>query len=549
MAPLPLDGITEMSRDVMPRAAAARRLMMMMNGPGGAPMSYESACETLDLFKGVWSNPLTEQDGMMLRKDVSVPTGLTWYDLRAPALNLFPTVTPLRNSVPRRQPRFPGDAAHWKAVTSIANQATSYAALGWVPEGQRADSISYTVAQMTQPYATFGAEDGLTEEARYAAEGFEDEDALVQMRLLLRTYVKEENAILGGNHNLSLSAPSTPTATLGASTGGSIGAGTYNVYCVALTYEGFQLATVSSTGVLQSKTVTGNDGQTFTINGGSSNKSSAGSTGVLSGSTNTIGASVPVVNGAVAYAWYVGTAGNELLQAITTINSVMLTSLIGSTQNASAITANCSTNSIAYDGLLTQAYNYAALQSGSIGSTYIAVQPTGTAGTGTPLTASGRGSVAEIDTMFQTMWSNYRISPTVLYVNAQELKNITNKVLVASGASLLRVNETTGPYKVSASGVITSYFNPFTADGGMEIPVKLHPTLPPGTILGWSEKLPPWYVSNQTPEVAEVLTRQDYYSEIWPKTSRIQRYGVYCQAALALYAPFGVGLITNIANG
>ena len=53
--------------------------------------------------------------------------------------------------------------------------------------------------------------------------------------------------------------------------------------------------------------------------------------------------------------------------------------------------------------------------------------PTGTAGTGTPLTASGRGSVVEIDNMLETMWNNYRLAPTVIYVNAQEQKNITNK--------------------------------------------------------------------------------------------------------------------------
>ena len=35
----------------------------------------------------------------------------------------------------------------------------------------------------------------------------------------------------------------------------------------------------------------------------------------------TLNATAPIVNGAVAYAWYVGAAGAETLQAITTINS------------------------------------------------------------------------------------------------------------------------------------------------------------------------------------------------------------------------------------
>jgi hypothetical protein len=63
---------------------------------------------------------------------------------------------------------------------------------------------------------------------------------------------------------------------------------------------------------------------------------------------------------------------------------------------------------------------------------------TGTVGTGAVLTASGRGSCNEIDTMFQTMWANFELSPTVIYLNAKELKNITSKVLTNSQGPLLR---------------------------------------------------------------------------------------------------------------
>ena len=38
----------------------------------------------------------------------------------------------------------------------------------------------------------------------------------------------------------------------------------------------------------------------------------------------TLFATAPIVNGAVAYAWFVGPAGSETLQAITTINSADL---------------------------------------------------------------------------------------------------------------------------------------------------------------------------------------------------------------------------------
>jgi hypothetical protein len=154
--------------------------------------------------------------------------------------------------------------------------------------------------------------------------------------------------------------------------------------------------------------------------------------------------------------------------------------------------------------------------------------------------------------MLKSMWDNYRISPTVIYVSSQELKSITKLVLTNSTAPLLKYEAAidergSAEYKLTAAGVISFYFNPYTADGGMKIPVKLHPNVPPGTIMAYAERLPSWYVSNETPLVAEVLTRKDYYTQVWPKITRQQDYGVYAQESLAIYAPFATGLITGIA--
>ena len=67
-----------------------------------------------------------------------------------------------------------------------------------------------------------------------------------------------------------------------------------------------------------------------------------------------------------------------------------------------------------------------------------------------------------------------------------------------------------GEYQLTASGVIQYYYNPFAINGGLRIPIRLHPKVPPGTILGWCENLPIQYQSNEVPNVAEVKTRQDY---------------------------------------
>jgi hypothetical protein len=38
-----------------------------------------------------------------------------------------------------------------------------------------------------------------------------------------------------------------------------------------------------------------------------------------------------------------------------------------------------------------------------------------------------------------------------------------------------------GPVNIMASGVISSYYNPFAIDGGVKIPIKIHPRVPPRT--------------------------------------------------------------------
>jgi hypothetical protein len=160
--------------------------------------------------------------------------------------------------------------------------------------------------------------------------------------------------------------------------------------------------------------------------------------------------------------------------------------------------------------------------------------------------------VNEIDNMFLTMWQQFELSPTVLYVNAQEMKNITTKVLSNTAGPLLRYDSPAagaGEYHLTASGFVEFYYNPFAVDGGLKIPLKIHPRVPPGTIIGWAENLPIQYQSNEVPNVAEIKTRQDYYQIDWPIVTRQRQVGVYAEEVLAVYAPFAMGVVCNIANG
>jgi hypothetical protein len=493
--------------------------------------------ESLELLKGALANPNDE-----IAKTISTGTGLLAYDLQAPAKNLYPFVTPIRNVMPRVGGGT-GTMTNWRQVNAIIG--SGFDAMGWVPEGQRSGQMSYSTSNKSASYVTIGEEDAATFEAISAGREFEDIQARMTFRLLQKMMLKEEMAILAGNASLALGTPSTPTLSASGS-GGTLAATTYYVKVVALTLEGYQNSSVTS-GVATSKNVTGADGKGYTLNGGSSNISAEASQATSAG--NTLFCSVSAIQGAVGYAWYVSTAtGTETLQAITTINSLAISAPLSTgNQSQTQITADCSLNSsYAYNGLLTS-----ALLSGS--NAYVASLATGTAGTGTTLTASGRGSVVEIDTMFQKMWDTFELSPTVLYVNSQELKNITSKVLNSASSPALRYDSaadgSTGEYQITASGVVQFYYNPFAINGGLRIPIRIHPRVPPGTLLGWAENLPIQYQSNEVPNVAEVKTRQDYYQIDWPIVTRQRQVGVYAEEVLAVYAPFAMGVITNIANG
>jgi hypothetical protein len=488
--------------------------------------------ETLEAIKKAMQTGNDE-----LKKSITTATGLVAYDLQAPAKNLYPVNTPIRNAIPRRGGGV-GTATNWKQITSI--NGSGYGAMGWVPEGQRSARMSYTTADKAASYRTLGEEDQASYEAVSAARTFEDIRSTQTMRLLQKLMQKEENAFLGGNSSVALGVPSTPSLAAGGS-GATLPAATYSVIVVALTQEGYQNSSVAN-GVATSQSITGADGSNYTLNGGSSNKSAAATQAITLGEV--LSCSVTAVTGAVAYAWYVGLAGAEKLEAITTINSVTFSApLAGTGQAATAISADSSRNAnYAFDGLL-----YSAFAAGS--NAYISTLATGTPGTGTVLTASGSGGVTQIDTMLQTMWNNYQVSPSVIYVNAQELKNISAKALAASGGSSLLLYSDSNGKAIVTNTTVTGYFNPYSPNGGVVIPIKLHPTLAPGTIMGWAENLPVQYQSTNVPNVAEAQVRVDYYQIDWPQKTRQYEVGVYVEEVLAVYAPFAIGIINNIANG
>jgi hypothetical protein len=497
--------------------------------------------ETLDLIKIAQSTP-NDIIKSFVQPSTST-TGFQTYNLEAPAKKLYPILTPLRNSIPRVGGGY-AIQANWKTVTNI-NVNNTRAGLA---EGQRGGLIDYTLNEVFASFRGYGLENNVTFEANYAAKNFEDVKALAVEQTLQGLMVQEERLILGGNTSVAMGTTPTPTVA-NVSGGGSYTTATYSVICVALGLQAyldtvgvnngsigtsFNAATATVSGVI---TRTNADGTTTTFGGGSAQKSASATVSQTSGDSLT--ATVTPVNGAVGYAWFIGLVGAERLNAVTSINSVRsLAPSSGTAQLASTLAASDNSTSVLdFDGLLYQAF-----KSGS--NAYTASLATGTAGTGTGLTADGAGGIVEFETAFINFYNKYRMSPTTIYVSAQELINISKKIIGNSGAPLLRLTTNAGdPSSIQGGLVCTEYLNKVT---GTKVKIQVHPNMPAGTIFMYADNLP--YPMSNVANVAQMLMRQDYYQIEYPLRTRKYEYGTYADGVLQHYAPFSMGIISNIGN-
>lgn len=469
-------------------------------------------------------------------KAINVALGLVYYDLEPVAKQLYPVITPLRNNIPRVRGDG-GTATHWKAITGINTAALA----AGVSEGNRGAVVTTSEQDFVASYKGVGLEDYVTFEADYAATNFDNVRSLAVENLLRAVFLQEEQILLLGNGGgLALGTPATPVAALVA--GGSMSAQNWAAYAVALTSDGYNNSTVAG-GIPLAVTRTNADGSSDTYGGGSSQKSAVSNTVTTAGGNLSVSLTVTALKGAVGYAWFAGDpaagAAGAKLAAVTTINSALLTVNPAGTQLASAVTADNSTNALIFDGITTLALSATGLFSTNL---------TGTPGTGTGLTADGAGAIVEIDADLKSFWDNRRLSPTEILVSSQELINITKKIIAGGASPIFRF---VGDFKgdaanVTAGALVGSYLNKFAMGGAVNIPVRLHPNVPAGTIIYLSDRIP--YPLANVRNIIQVKTRREYYQIEWPLRSRKYEYGVYADELLQMYAPFAFGVRANIGN-
>lgn len=466
----------------------------------------------------------------------SATTGLQVYDLEAPAKLLYPVLTPLRNKIPRVGGGR-GIQANWRAITAI-NSSNISAGLG---QGNRGGVMDQTTKEYFAAYRGIGLDNYVTFEADMSAEGFQDLKSTAVQSLLRALMIQEERIILGGNGITGLGTTPTPSLTAIGSGGAIPTSTTVQVGCVALTMEGRRL-TVVPTGIPQVVTRTNADGSTDTYGGGAAAPSAVASVATVAGSSS-ISAHVAPVVGAFGYAWYFGSGGTQYLVAMTNINSILYTAALpGSGQTFASVSGDNSVNNLVFDG-------FAAIAAKAGSGAYWAAMPTGTDGIGTPLTPDGSGGIVEIDAALQSFWDNYRLSPDEMWVSSQEQNYFRRKVLTAPSGTvpLSRFTIATAQNQVRGGSAVRGYLNPFGMGQAQELPIRLHPDMPPGNVMFTTSELP--YALNDVTNVYQVRTRKDYYQIEWPLRTRKYEYGCYSDEVLQHYFPPSLGFITNIAPG
>ena len=490
---------------------------------------------------------------------ISQSTGLLWYDLRPVVQLLYP----FKELIPEisRLPRVSadgGNAYHWKRITAINPGAI---ALG-VSEGNRGGRIAITEQDQTATYKTLGLESSVTFEARLGAENLSPDALGVAVQSTLRSVmIGEEQALILGNASTALGTTPTPTLSAAGSTG-TWAAGTAYVACVALSGYGWLNTTPYASGaggVPGQITKTNADGSTDTFGGGSAQPSAQASVTVTANQVVT--ATVAPVAGAVGYAWFAGSATGVLyLRGVTTANSVNIAGPGSSSgqpmtalQVASAYQDN-SRNLLLPDGVVSQIFG--GVFGGAPGTAMstnptlpndVAISTGGsltyTGATGnTGLTISGT-NIEEFDAVLRAAYDQYKLGYDRILMSAADIQNFMGTMLGENAAAAFRIffdaDQTTG--RIVAGRRITSYLNKWF---GNTLDIEVHPFLPPGTVLFWSDRTP--YELAGVPNLLEAHVRQDYYQIQWPFQTRRYEYGVYCDEVFSCYFTPAFAAITNL---
>jgi len=407
-------------------------------------------------------------------------TGIYSYDLSG-LVSLIPVVTPWRDIVARVKSPDGNPYAVWRAILNLTNSQPD----GSMGFDYAANEVQFEEQDFQARYKPTGYAGLVTQDAYDLAMGYADPYAVSTFNTLNQVLIMDDRKLMGAQ-SFALAQPTAPTLT-GHSTAGTISASSLYVGVAARTGSGYYYGSGNSQG--NSTQITG-----------------------LSGTTNSVTATVPSVKGAVAYDWFYSANGSTFYYyTTTTVNAATITTTITSNNALPSATTcpdmstqwkgsagvptynsaadNGSANANDYDGLLA-----------SLSGDYNGVGQWVQAGTGTAnpainasldgaaLTLTG-GTVAEIEAdLFVPLWNQVKCSPTAIMVNAKQAQEIANLILGANSATTYLQTDPSGRVNVTAGGRVGSIVN--APAGGVTVPIEVHVSLPPGTIVARTDRVP-----------------------------------------------------------
>jgi hypothetical protein len=408
-------------------------------------------------------------------------TGIYSYDL-SELVSLIPVVTPFRDLVSRKGSPDGNPYAVWRAIMNL-NSAQPDPSMGF---DYAANEVVFQEQDFQSRYKPTGYAGLVTQDAYDLAKGYGDPYAIATFQTLNQVLIGDDRKLMGAQ-SFALARPAAPTLANGAS-GGSIAAST-------TVYVGVAART----------------GSGYYYGSGNSRGNSANITTASSGSSQTVSATVGSVRGAVCYDWFQSANGTTwYYYTTTTVNAVTMTSVIvannalpttlpdlstswlGTASTVPTYLAsgdNGSANANDYDGFLASlAGDYNGTGQWVQSGTSTANPSINTSLDGAVLTLTG-GTITEIEQyLFLTLWNQVKCSPTAVMMNAAQAQEVANLILGANSATTFLNTDASGRISVVAGGRVGEIVN--APAGGVTVPIEVHVSLPPGTIVARTDRVP-----------------------------------------------------------
>ncbi len=457
-----------------------------------------------------------------LAKAIDLTTGLTGFNLEAPAKLLVPLLAPFRQSIGRRV--WPGNGTNWKAITAVTPTGGLKAA-----EATKANAFAITKVDKSTTYQSYGRLGSVTWEGNLAGMNFEDVRAREETLLLLQLLREEEAAIIGGAQAAIGAGPTITDAP--QTTGGLLADDEYFIVIIPLTMPGIIRANKIA------RPARGTNDYDFLAEPTPSLTAGDG-IGLISSEVSPTVAAASGVGSidltwtptatAAGYAVFIGlttAAANLKLQGVVTQSAITITTISTGGPAASLYAADTTADS-PLNGIQQQ-----LVVSGS--GAYVKRL------NGPLLAASGRG-LPDIDDMLDDIYDRTKEEPDRLLMGWPEHQAIDD-ALSSVVNDRIKLNIMVTP---DQSGNALPRFTSIKSSRGKNVLLEENPNVPGGMIIGLKDSLQipdasvpsPWQL-----HMAADLMRLDY-ALVAPK----DEFEVRARGALAGYAPSFQGIIYDI---